>query len=65
MGKEKEKTEEEEDEEEEEFYDKGPQNYNQGIASTMKELPKFDVSEFFNIQNVSDEVKDLLDVMTR
>jgi hypothetical protein len=62
----KEKTEEEEDEEEEEFYDRSPQNFNQPVVSnTMKELPKFDMSEFFNLQNVSDEVKDLLDVMAK
>ena len=64
---EKEKTEEEEEEEEEEFYDRSPPNsYPQpAVSNTIKELPKFDMSEFFNLQNVNEEVKDLLEIMTK
>lgn len=63
---EKEKSEEEEEEEEEDFYDRSPQNaYQPQPSSTLKELPKFDVSEFYNIQNVGADVKELLTIMAK
>jgi hypothetical protein len=64
---EKEKTEEEEEEEEEDFYDRTPQNayQPQPVVSTLKELPKFDASEFHNIENVGADVKELLTIMSK
>jgi len=63
---EKEKSEEEEEEEEEELYERSPQNaYQPQPSNTLKELPKFDTSEFYNIQNVGADVKELLLIMAK
>lgn len=63
---EKEKEEEEEEEEEEDFYERSPQNaYQAQPSNTLKELPKFDTSEFYNIQSVGADVRELLTIMEK
>lgn len=64
---EKEKSEEEEDEEEEELYDKTPANPYKPVVptSTLKELPRFDTAEFFNLPNIGADVKELLSIMNK
>ena len=59
----------EEDEEEDEDYDtkaigKGSNTYPAVLASTVKPLPKFDFSEFYNL-NTTGEVKELLQIMNK
>jgi hypothetical protein len=56
---------EDEEEEEDEFEDRNPNNFQPIASNQLKELPKFDFGEFFNLQNLNEEEKDLLDLMTR
>ena len=62
----KERNEEEEEEEEDEFYDKTPpKQYPLPATNTLKDLPKFDITEFYNLTNVGADVKELLYIMSK
>lgn len=57
-----------EEEEEEELSNKNPSNSNPTpapVSNNIKELPKFDMSEFSNLQNVGSDVKELLSIMAK
>lgn len=54
--------------EEEELFNKNPSNSYPTpapVSNNIKELPKFDMSEFLNLQNVGSDVKELLSIMAK